>query len=196
MTTEEEKKLEAPAAAPAVTTSTASEKRKRKREKEKENKRTKPKIEKPAAAESSVDKKPTSDKKNGDKKQKNGKPNKDGKPKLGKDKKPLRPKKPKKERDPNAPKKGPAVAKPPPPDTLDEAVAHMTPSLAVDHIAQKLRHFEKDISAVELEDRLIKRTLPHPAAVLQHLLTRSRDRILGYLRLQWRADIGCYAGVR
>ena len=44
-------------------------------------------------------------------------------------------------------------------ETLDEAVAQMNPQLTVDYITRKLRHFEKDLSSVEMDDRLLKGAL-------------------------------------
>jgi len=41
------------------------------------------------------------------------------------------------------------------PEKLNETVARMDPMLVADYIGQKLRKFEKELSAVELEDRFI-----------------------------------------
>jgi protein CMS1 len=40
-------------------------------------------------------------------------------------------------------------------EKIDGSIAQMDPSLAADYISQRLRKFEKELSAVELEDRFI-----------------------------------------
>jgi protein CMS1 len=41
------------------------------------------------------------------------------------------------------------------PENIDESIAQMDPSLAADYISQRLRKFDKELSAVELADRFI-----------------------------------------
>jgi protein CMS1 len=45
--------------------------------------------------------------------------------------------------------------KPAKPETINESVANMDPNLIADYISRQLRRFEKEISAVELEDRSV-----------------------------------------
>ncbi|KAI5786276.1 U3-containing 90S pre-ribosomal complex subunit-domain containing protein [Pyronema domesticum] len=45
--------------------------------------------------------------------------------------------------------------KPAKPETINESIANMDPNLIADYISRQLRRFEKEISAVELEDRSV-----------------------------------------
>jgi protein CMS1 len=53
------------------------------------------------------------------------------------------------------PFKQPEPKKPAKPEKINDSIAQMDPNLTADYINRRLRKFEKDLSAVELEDRFI-----------------------------------------
>ena len=68
--------------------------------------------------------------------------------------------------DPKPPKK---------PEILNGVIARMDPNLAADYVLQRLRRFEKNLSAVELDDRSV------PAAAFLDTTDYTADRMLANL---------------
>ncbi|KAA8899775.1 U3-containing 90S pre-ribosomal complex subunit-domain containing protein [Sphaerosporella brunnea] len=69
----------------------------------------------------------------------------------------------------------PQLKRPTKPEQLDESIAQMDPSLTADYISQRIKKFEKDLSAVELEDRFI------PASAFLDTTSYNNSRTLANL---------------